>query len=201
MDKKVAYTYDEVGFHHIKVISDLIMFNGYTSYLEIGCKDDTCFSRINVPNKTGIDPVSGGTHRMYSDEFFATNKETFDIIFVDGNHHHDQVFKDVTNALSCLNAGGAIVMHDCFPPTRDDESQKRCGTAWRVFAHFRQNNDLDAIVIADVFGTAVLRVRKNPCPISLPKHFTELTYDDLLEHENDWMRRTSIDDAVKFCMS
>ena len=39
---------------------------------------DKNFSKINVKKKVGIDPVSGGTHRMTSDEFFSSNKEKFD---------------------------------------------------------------------------------------------------------------------------
>ena len=54
------------------------------SYLEIGCFKDELFNAVKLKDKTGVDPVSGGTHRMTSDRFFRDNNRTFDIIFIDG---------------------------------------------------------------------------------------------------------------------
>ena len=51
---------------------------------------------------------------MTSDEFFELNNEKFDFVFVDGLEH-DQVRRDVENALRCLNPGGYIALHDMLP--------------------------------------------------------------------------------------
>ena len=48
---------------------------------------------INCKKKVGVDPVSGGTIRVTSDNFFRTNKEKFDCIFIDGLHKYAQVKK------------------------------------------------------------------------------------------------------------
>ena len=45
---------------------------------------------------------------MTSDAFFATNKESFDFIFIDGLHEANQVFRDAMNSLEWLNPGKAI---------------------------------------------------------------------------------------------
>jgi predicted O-methyltransferase YrrM len=71
----------------------------------------------------GVDPNQGVIHSMTCDEFFATNQFTFDIVFIDGFHHSDQVAKE--NSLRVLNPGGIIVMHDCNPTTKI--SQLRMG--------------------------------------------------------------------------
>lgn len=84
-------------------------------YLEIGCSTDVNFINIDVPYKVGVDPVAGGTHRMTSDEYFTSYDETFDLIFVDGLHHAEQVVTDVHNSIKVLNEGGVIIMHDCLP--------------------------------------------------------------------------------------
>ena len=42
----------------------------YKSYLEIGCFDDELFGHVNCEIKVGVDPVSGGTVRATSDNFF-----------------------------------------------------------------------------------------------------------------------------------
>jgi len=42
----------------------------FKNYLEIGCDKNQSFSKIIVNNKVGVDPISGGTIRSTSDDFF-----------------------------------------------------------------------------------------------------------------------------------
>ena len=62
------------------------------SYLEIGVSGGENFQTIRCENKVGVDPelTSPATIFLTSDEFFKQNKDTFDVIFVDGLHHADQ---------------------------------------------------------------------------------------------------------------
>ncbi len=65
-------------------------------YLEIGCDEDATFGRIasGAYRALCVDPKSGGTHRMTSDDFFASVPESrgpFDVVFVDGLHEAQQV--------------------------------------------------------------------------------------------------------------
>lgn len=85
------------------------------SYLEIGCFKDKVFNNIPAEHKIGVDPNRGGNRRMTSDEFFSQNTDTFDVIFIDGLHHYDQVSRDLENSLSVLNDGGIIILHDMLP--------------------------------------------------------------------------------------
>jgi hypothetical protein len=84
-----------------------------------------------------------------SDEFFAQNdkrkkeKERFDLIFIDGLHHADQVEKDIVNAWYALNEGGVILLHDVHPPTEAHQVVPReqlswTGDVWKSFVGFRQ---------------------------------------------------------------
>lgn len=52
-----------------------------------------------------------------SDEYFLGRTNMYDIIFIDGLHHSDQVLKDVRNGLRLLRNHGVIILHDCNPPT------------------------------------------------------------------------------------
>ena len=84
--------------HRLNVINNLIQKLKISSYLEIGCDQDEVFSFVKIENKIGVDPVSGGTHRMTSDTFFRDNSKFFDLIFIDGLHTYDQVKKDIINS-------------------------------------------------------------------------------------------------------
>jgi predicted O-methyltransferase YrrM len=47
-----------------------------------------------------------------SDDFFLENKENFDVIYVDGYHKSDQVFKDCVNSWKKLNVNGILICDD-----------------------------------------------------------------------------------------
>src|SRR6185437_11316218 len=97
------------------LLNRLIQARGYRSYLEIGCDRDATFRRIVVDEKVGVDPARGGTWRGTSDEFFAQNARRFDLIFVDGDHHAEQAWRDVCHALEAREPGGCVVCHDALP--------------------------------------------------------------------------------------
>lgn len=42
-------------------------------------------------------------------------KQKFDLVFIDGLHHSDQVLKDINNSLSFLEPNGVIMCHDILP--------------------------------------------------------------------------------------
>ena len=59
----------------IEILNKIIFSQKYSKYLEIGTFQDELFSKIICEKKIGVDPFSGGTHRMTSDEFFKINQE------------------------------------------------------------------------------------------------------------------------------
>lgn len=91
---------------------------GLRRYLEVGVQNTrNNFRRIICPIKIGVDPAVDDVNiwQMTSDEFFANNKDQFDLIFIDGLHEYDQVRKDLINALSVLSSNGLIMLHDTLP--------------------------------------------------------------------------------------
>lgn len=163
---------------------------GYTSYLEVGCRKNETFDAIDVVDKVGVDPIEGGTHRMTSDDFFATSKRSFDLVFIDGDHHHTQALRDVASALAHLNPNGTVVMHDCSPPDASHEGRRnwKCGTAWRAFAWLRQCDNLEAIVADWDYGSGIIRFGTNDALVRPEPTMDEMTYADFDAHRVDWMR-------------
>jgi predicted O-methyltransferase YrrM len=47
--------------------------------------------------------------------FFEDSQEKFDFIFLDGDHSAKTVYQEIPKALSKLNEGGVILLHDYFP--------------------------------------------------------------------------------------
>jgi predicted O-methyltransferase YrrM len=47
-----------------------------------------------------------------SDEFFYRNSALFDFIYIDGDHHESQAYRDIINAKKTLADGGMIAVHD-----------------------------------------------------------------------------------------
>lgn len=173
----------------------LIDHFSFESYLEIGCHSDASFQPIQCARKTGVDPASGGTHRMTSDTFFEQNKEQFDLVFIDGNHDQDFVFRDITNAVRALTPRGIVTLHDCWPPNEGYESLNLCGTGWRALACHRQSADLDVAVGDFDFGVGIILQRKNTDPVSLPNTLSDLRYADMTPK---LMRLLGDDDLKRF---
>ena len=53
-----------------------------------------------------------------SSHFFASTKETFDFIFLDGDHAAEKVYEEIVSSLKVINKNGLIVLHDYFPDGR-----------------------------------------------------------------------------------
>lgn len=122
-----------------------------TRYLEIGCFKDKIFSKIDVEHKVGVDPVRGGNRRMYSDEFFIQNTDTFDVVFIDGLHYYDQVSRDFKNSLKVLSRNGIILLHDMLPTTEaeavvpipDRLPHTWVGDVWRLAFDLTNRQDIN----------------------------------------------------------
>jgi hypothetical protein len=118
----------------IDIINFILSLIKGHSYLEIGSGDHSCFKEINCPIKEDIEPnpTSGvvPTYKMPSDEAFFRILKKYDMIFIDGLHHCDQVAQDVYNACQHLNPGGFIVLHDCIPEKEPEQNRTPTGGSW-----------------------------------------------------------------------
>lgn len=185
----------------IEVIDYLIGKNGYKNYLEIGCQNDICFNAIKIDGiKTGVDPEKGGTLRMTSDEFFDQNKQTFDIIFIDGLHHAEQVYKDILNSLAILNEGGIIICHDMIPSSEEAQRVPRetkhwNGDCWKAFVKLRINrSDLTMHTIQTDCGLGVISIGSQEV---LNVNENEINYKNFEADQKEWLNAITVEEFLK----
>lgn len=121
------------------VINKIIRENNYKKYLEIGYQFGFCYNRIECETKIAVDPICMDNNifmfKGTSDEFFDREIKFqgdpgFDIIFIDGLHHADQVMKDICNASRCLSLNGCILLHDITPETEEMTQIPRKTKIW-----------------------------------------------------------------------
>jgi len=176
-----------------KIIQDTINRKKYLSYLEIGCFRDELFKNIECKKKVGVDPLSGGTIRKTSDEFFSTNKDYFDFIFIDGLHYYSQVKKDIFNSVKFLNRNGVIMLHDCLPNSVYDQAIPRCqyywnGDVWKAIVETRTLDYLDTYTCYADAGIGIILKRTNNSKLNLDlKDFSKLKFKDYYQNFKSFM--------------
>lgn len=161
--------------HRLELIKLAIKKTNATNYLEIGCDKDQIFSNISVKNKIGVDPSRGGNVRTTSDEFFKSNKQKFDVIFVDGLHYYEQVKRDVENSLNVLKNNGIIIIHDMLPknklhtevPIPTPFRKPWLGDVWRLGFDLMAQEDIVFNIVKIDSGCGILwKGNQNPIKIN-----------------------------------
>lgn len=174
-----------------EVINFLLdQLKGDKKYLEIGVRNpNDNYNKINCRTKYSVDPGiefkdNPVDFKLTSDEFFNELSKgnildkaiKFDVIFIDGLHLANQVYKDILNALDYLTEDGFIVVHDCNPPTeyhaREDHnfilSPARNlwnGSVWKAFYKMRFNTEVSCFCIDSDWGIGVISKQKIVAPL------------------------------------
>ncbi len=180
------------------LINYLISENSYSDYLEIGVQDYySCCAKIQAQNKTTVDPYPRNLcdYAMFSDQFFSHIKsngigKVYDIIFIDGLHHDDQVYRDIMNSLDHLRNGGTIVVHDCLPHTehmqlRDDHGGEWTGDVWKAIVKIKsETDDLTINTVDHDYGCCIIQ-RGSSKRIDLKEQ--DLNWQNYLSNRSYWL--------------
>jgi len=175
------------------IVQEIINLKNYQSYLEIGCYKNDLFDKVKCNIKVGVDPISGGTVRKTSDDYYKTNKEKFDIIFIDGLHHYEQVIKDINNSLNVLNENGVILLHDCLPNNVYEQVVPRCkhiwnGDVWKAIVECRTKENIDTYTCYADHGIGVIFKKNNKNILELEiKDFSKLKFKDYFYNYKKYM--------------
>lgn len=182
------------------IINNLIKQNKYKSYLEIGYYKGYSFDEVSCKFKIAVDPypcktieqeaakhgsvLNGNIIKLTSDEFFSKNKKTFDIVFIDGLHTAEQVYRDIQNSITVLNKGGTIVLHDCNPPLYEHTTTgiDGCwtGDTYKAVLKFQmeyQDGSYSYFTHNTDWGVGIIRKNENPI-VTLHKLDYQRAIDD-----------------------
>jgi len=162
-----AQRYLNSEFKRYDIINHIIENNKFMNYLEIGVFHGENIRLVKAFHKDGVDPGHEGVvapevnYPMTSDGFFDLIRGhdiKYDIIFIDGLHHADQVEKDIQNALNHLVPNGFILMHDCNPTSYEAQLIPRetiawNGDTWKAFVKFKfKHPNFKTCVVDTDFG-------------------------------------------------
>jgi len=128
--------------HYGNLIKWLVNLTNCQSYLEIGVDAGDCIHQIRDVVKKCVavdwedkmvDKDKIIFHNMSSDDFFENhNKDTYDIIFIDGGHTFGQVKQDFENSLKVLNEFGILIFHDTDPSESILTHINYCADAYKI---------------------------------------------------------------------
>lgn len=183
-----------------EIIKALIDKTKAKKYLEIGMGSGLNFNSIECNYKICVDPTPTVpvTFTLTSDDFFKQNKEKFDVIFIDGLHWSEQVYKDIVNSLNVLNDGGYIICHDMNPHSEFIQRYPQpliesewTGDCWKAWVKLRsERNDLNMCVVDTDYGCGVITKGKQV----LIKTLNDLTWETLENDRANLLNLISIDE-------
>ena len=136
-------------------------------WIELGCHGAQLSQRMMGIFKTVIavdieKRFSGGSFIFYNestDNFFNHFNEKADAIFIDADHHFENVKKDFENSLKILNKSGIIFIHDTDPISHDYLREDRCIDSYKIIDWIKDNyKDLDILTLpVDEAGLTLVR--------------------------------------------
>lgn len=167
-----------------EIINFLLLQTSRKRYLEIGTRNpDDNFNKIVANLKKSVDPcveyeTEDIDYKLTSDEFFKLHcidsylvKCKWDVIFIDGLHLAEQVYKDIINSFEVLSDDGFIILHDCNPPSVYHARENYIdystiakgywnGTVWKGFCKARMLDGINSVCIDSDWGVGILTRRK-----------------------------------------
>jgi len=206
-------------------IKNIIEHKKFNKYLEIGLSHNPLAPyrllnnietkhSVDTDSSTGADFVADSDtfFRALESEFFASLEKDYkwDVIFIDGNHNAEQVFKDLNNSINHLSEDGVIFVHDILPSeySRTLEVElphvplSLCD-AWKVI-HYCLKNRPDIHICSleegdpNPCGLAVITMTKNNRKLLNLNENLFYQFSQILQNKSRLMNVISEDDILNW---
>lgn len=168
IENKFAYNHTVFELHST-LISKIVELTGCETYLELGVQQGHNIKEVSKYCKRCIGVDINDIllfrdfefYKMSTDDFFMKFIEKIDIVFIDADHHFEQVKKDFINSLNSLNEHGIIFLHDTDPYEERYLEQNYCGDSYKILKWIKENH-LELNMITLPIGVAgITIVNKN----------------------------------------
>jgi hypothetical protein len=196
------------------IVNHFIKSRNFENYLEIGVFEAYCFRKIISKNKDGVDPglesetPNEVNYKMDSNTFFEQLNESkkYDIVFIDGLHHSEQVDFDIQNSIINTVDNGVIVLHDCSPhsyniTTIPRQSVEWTGDVYKSVLKFQKDNDKHTFFTVNTdYGVGVI-VKNTKPTIKYDNEFYEngiKDWDFFNQNREKLLNLISIDEFIKY---
>jgi predicted O-methyltransferase YrrM len=143
-----AHIYASENISHEYLIEMLVKMTACGKYLELGVYHGITLSRITKHCNYCVGVDIKDDRKCFSnykfilsttDDFFKSNNESFDIIFIDADHNFESVKKDFVNSLNILNKFGIILIHDTDPVEEVLTRPEMCGDSYKLVKWIVEN--------------------------------------------------------------
>ena len=190
-------------------------------YIEIGVATGKSLALAQGKTRAlGVDPVAAEISRLVfhslqnnpqlykitSDDFFNSldlkhemGCECFDLAFIDGLHHFDQVLRDFINVERLAGPNSVVLIHDCLPvdqrvATRDRSTAFWTGDVWRIIPCLRAlRPDLEIVTLPLAPAGLAMIKKLDPGSNVLSRHYGSIVeqYEQMILPES-WEQRCSL---------
>lgn len=186
-------------------------------YLEIGIENGYTFSNTHFLHKVGIDPdpkfetnIAGSSSsseicKCTSDYYFENIKHSdFDVVFIDGMHHCENVLRDFNNSVNKLTKNGFILIDDCIPLNYNEQlkipikhfyekgilkyGEEWTGDVWKFIYHllkfYKDKIQLNYFHNINYRGITILQIKEK---FNVVVSYEDLNNYNYFEHFNDYL--------------
>jgi len=159
------------------------------------CTSDYYFENINIPDINSID----------SDDHIDNLKPyNFDVIFIDGMHHCENVIRDFNNSINVLKENGTIFIDDCIPLNYNEQlkipirhyyengilkyGEEWTGDVWKFIYHLlkKYQDKISFCYFHNVLYRGILRLQIKE-KFEVVVSYDELNNYNYFEHFNDYL--------------
>ena len=160
----------------VSVMTSIINACRFESYLELGVYMGSTLRsmRLNCPNLkslVGVDicPLSQIIYcndncpsvkvfaETSTDQFFSTNQQKFDCVFIDACHDYAAVMTDTRNAVASLHDDGLIFLHDTYPNDIASTAHTLCSDAYKAYLELANLKQHECVTLPIFSGLTILR--------------------------------------------
>lgn len=147
-------------------------------YLELGYGTGDTYKNIhNIRLKKSVDIDKQEADFIgTTDQFFAQNKDKYNIIYIDACHESSQVITDFNNSVDALinDSDSCIFMHDMFPDNEWQTALTESGDAYKILLYFLENDYEFYFSRYDCGATVIFNPKKIDKPVK------QASYQDLI---------------------